>query len=245
MVSLYVGKDVPRLLAAAVVVVALLPACSGGALVTAGSGMSGAGTGSSASGSASGASGAPGSGSSGSTTAGVASGATAGSASGAASGSSASGSSGASSGTTSSGSSSGSIGGTGTAASGTAASSGGADGGGAPDASLVCFQDGGALVHQAKACYAADSECTVLIVTTCCGANLAVGLSKTQPQYAACFPQAGPNSCLGLGCAKFFGTLTDDGQPGTSEPVAHCVVGSGGGRCMTRHASLDSGAGGG
>jgi hypothetical protein len=149
-------------------------------------------------------------------------------ASGAASGSSASGSSGATSGT---------------ASSGGTVDDGGADA--SHDAPVACFQDGGVLVRQAKVCYAVDSECAVLVVSTCCGANLAVGLSKIEPQYAACYPQAGPNSCRGLGCAKFLGTLTDDGQLGTSEPVARCVVGAGGGQCMTRHAPLDSGVGGG
>jgi hypothetical protein len=134
------------------------------------------------------------------------------------------------------------------ATSGTATSGGAIDGGGGTDAShdapLACFQDGGALVPTAKICYT-DGECTVLVVHTCCGADLAIGLSKVVPQYAACYPQAGPNSCGGLGCAKFLGTLTEDDQVGTSEPVAQCVSGAQYGQCMTRHGPLDSGVDGG
>jgi hypothetical protein len=136
----------------------------------------------------------------------------------------------------------------GAASSGTATSGGAIDGGGGTDAShdapLACFQDGGALVPTAKICYT-DGECTVLVVHTCCGADLAIGLSKVVPQYAACYPQAGPNSCGRLGCAKFLGTLTEDDQVGTSEPVAQCVSGAQYGQCMTRHGPLDSGVDGG
>jgi hypothetical protein len=151
--------------------------------------------------------------------------------------------SGASGGIASAGAMSGTTGGSGTATSGGTVDGGTTDA--SRDASLACFEDGGALVHQAKVCYAIDSECSVLVVHTCCGADLAIGLSKIEPQYAACYPQAGPNSCNGLGCAKFSGTRTEDSQLGTSDPMARCLVGAGGGQCMTQHAPLDSGVDGG
>jgi hypothetical protein len=129
-----------------------------------------------------------------------------------------------------------------TASSGGPGSSGSVDAGSAPhDASLACFEDGGKIVRQAKVCYAVDSECTVLIVHTCCGADEAIGLSKIAPQYAACYPQAGPGSCGGLGCAKFLGTSTEDGQASSDPVVAHCVVAAGGGQCMTSHVPPDAG----
>jgi hypothetical protein len=99
-------------------------------------------------------------------------------------------------------------------------------------------------VRQAKLCYASDSECTVLIVSSCCGADEAIGLGKISPQYAACYPQPGPNACMGLGCAKFPGTRTEDGQVSSAPAVARCVVAAGGGQCMTTHAALDSGVDG-
>src|SRR5258708_231544 len=159
---------------------------------------------------------------------------------------------------TSSGSSSGtgsSSGGGGTAGSG-ASSSGSATSGGEPsdaatdaassgsgasdasvDAPAMCFGDGGKLVRDGKVCYATDSECTVLHVYTCCGTDVAVGLANNRAQYAACYPQAiRPGACGQLGCAKSPNTVTEDGDSTANggTPVARCVIGPGGGQCMTQ-----------
>ena len=105
------------------------------------------------------------------------------------------------------------------------------------DAPAVCFGDAGKLVRDGKVCYAVDSECTLLHVYTCCGPDLAIGLSTSRPQYAACYPQAiGAGSCGQLGCAKQLATVTEDGDSTANggTPVARCVVGAAGGQCMTQ-----------
>src|SRR6266508_4078305 len=69
------------------------------------------------------------------------------------------------------------------------------------DAPARCFGDGGKLVAEAKPCSGSDSDCFVLRVDTCCGPDLALGISKSAPEYAFCYPQAiGAEACGGLGC---------------------------------------------
>jgi hypothetical protein len=91
-------------------------------------------------------------------------------------------------------------------------------------------------VPEGRAC-TSDSECFVLHVYTCCGPDLAVGLAKNAPQYAACYHQAiGPNACGGLGCAKQLATTTEDGNSTADggTPAVRCVASASGGQCTTQ-----------
>jgi hypothetical protein len=88
-------------------------------------------------------------------------------------------------------------------------------GDGYPDASpgsIACRDDGGiGLARAARQC-TSDADCQVVIGPTCCGADSAFGIAKSQVQaYASCVGLS-PNACQGLGCAKSQGYITDTGE---------------------------------
>ena len=64
---------------------------------------------------------------------------------------------------------------------------------------------------------------------TCCGADDAFGVAKSQVQaFAACVGLP-PNACQGLGCAKFQGYRTDTGEMTSwegpmSDPMSQIAV---------------------
>jgi hypothetical protein len=76
---------------------------------------------------------------------------------------------------------------------------------------VACRDDGGrGLVAAARQCNM-DSECQVAYDPTCCGPDVAFGISKTQvAAYASCVGLP-PGACQGLGCAKFLGYSVDTG----------------------------------
>ncbi len=65
----------------------------------------------------------------------------------------------------------------------------------------------------------------------------AIGISKSAPEYAFCYPQAiGAEACGGLGCAKFPGIMAEDGQSTETGgfPVARCMNMGGQFTCTTQ-----------
>jgi hypothetical protein len=79
-------------------------------------------------------------------------------------------------------------------------------------AGIACTDDGGVgFAAVARQC-TQDSDCTILTAATCCGADRARGIAKVQANaYAGCFALPS-GACSGLGCAKYFGYLTDTGK---------------------------------
>jgi hypothetical protein len=79
-------------------------------------------------------------------------------------------------------------------------------------AGVACSDDGGVgFAAVARQC-TQDSDCTILTAATCCGADNARGIAKTQASaYAGCFALP-PGACSGLGCAEYLGYLTDTGK---------------------------------
>ena len=79
-------------------------------------------------------------------------------------------------------------------------------------AGVACSDDGGVgFAAVARQC-TQDSDCTILTAATCCGADNARGIAKTQASaYAGCFALP-PGVCSGLGCAEYLGYLTDTGK---------------------------------
>jgi hypothetical protein len=80
-------------------------------------------------------------------------------------------------------------------------------------AGIACTDDGGVgFAAVARQC-TQDSDCTILTAATCCGADRARGIAKVQANaYAGCFALPS-GACSGLGCAKYFGYLTDTYRP--------------------------------
>jgi hypothetical protein len=77
---------------------------------------------------------------------------------------------------------------------------------------VACSDDGGLGLSAAARQCTLDSDCTVHVAATCCGADRAFGIAKAQADaYAGCFALP-PGACSGLGCPKFLGYLTDTGQ---------------------------------
>jgi hypothetical protein len=110
-------------------------------------------------------------------------------------------------------------------------SSGGAGG------SDACFDASGSLVPSAKRC-AKNTDCTTLLIPTCCGSDEVVGISRT----AACSPPA--IDCSGLGCAKFVYPRAEDGvtTEGGGSVAVRCEFGpSGVGACRS-FVTSDAGA---
>jgi len=115
---------------------------------------------------------------------------------------------------------------------------GGATGTGGAGAGVVCTDDGGfAFAAVARQC-TVDSDCTIQIAPTCCGADGALGIATAQANaYSGCFALA-PGACSGLGCAKYLGYQTDTGRTtpwqGTTPPPIDLVsVGCVGHLCTT------------
>ncbi len=103
---------------------------------------------------------------------------------------------------------------------------------------IACTDDGGVgLAAVARQC-TQDSDCTILTLATCCGADSARGIAKAQANaYAGCFALPS-GACSGLGCAKYLGYLTDTGKTtpfeGTAtQPIDLVSVGCLGHLCMT------------
>jgi hypothetical protein len=75
-----------------------------------------------------------------------------------------------------------------------------------------CRDDGGSRLATAARKCANDSDCQLVVSATCCGADNAFGVAKTQAEaYATCFGLP-PGACQGLGCAKFQGYAVDTGD---------------------------------
>jgi len=110
---------------------------------------------------------------------------------------------------------------------------------------VACRDDGGrGLASAARQC-GMDSDCEIVIDPTCCGADDAYGVAKTQvAAYASCVGLP-PGACQGLGCAKFLGYLVDTGEMTTfvagvnpkSQVAVHCTNQ----RCTTSVIPLDAG----
>jgi hypothetical protein len=128
------------------------------------------------------------------------------------------------------------------------AGTGGAAGSTTTDAAgdkSFCWDDGGRLVTTARACQE-DGDCAILFAPSCCGADSAVGVVKSeQTAFASCFGLP-PNACQGLGCAKFVGYVTDTGKMTPYDATVqnprdlvtvHCVAKL----CTTDVVSLDGG----
>jgi hypothetical protein len=95
-----------------------------------------------------------------------------------------------------------------------AAGTGGATGTGgvAGDAGVACSDDAGlGFAAVARQC-TQDSDCTIHVAATCCGADRALGIATVQAStYSACFALPS-GACSGLGCAKYLGYQTDTGK---------------------------------
>jgi hypothetical protein len=108
----------------------------------------------------------------------------------------------------------------------------------------VCYDDSGmGLARAARSC-SADSDCQVSIGHTCCGADDAYGVAKSQAQaYANCF--GGGGNCGGLGCAKFIGFRVDTGETtdfqGGSDPMSQVAVHCKDAICTTSVIAADGG----
>jgi hypothetical protein len=120
---------------------------------------------------------------------------------------------------------------------------------GSPDASSgpTCRDDGGiGLAGAARQC-TSDDDCQIVIGPTCCGADSAFGVAKSQAQaYASCVGLP-PNACQGLGCAKFQGYFTDTGQMTVwegpmSNPISQIAVHCQNQRCTSSVIPGDAGA---
>ncbi len=77
---------------------------------------------------------------------------------------------------------------------------------------VACSDDGGlsppALARQCTQ----DSDCSIQIAPRCCGANGALGVAKSEASvYSGCFAMS-PSARSGLGCATYFGYVTDTGR---------------------------------
>jgi len=102
----------------------------------------------------------------------------------------------------------------------------------ARDAAIACTDDGGQRLASAARSCQTDNDCQITARTTCCGPDNAFGIASSQVSaYAGCFalPAGG---CGPLGCAKYLGYATDDGELTRVEGVGanplgqvrvHCV----------------------
>jgi hypothetical protein len=110
---------------------------------------------------------------------------------------------------------------------------------------VACRDDGGkGLASAARQC-AMDSDCQIVIDPTCCGADDAYGVAKTQvAAYASCVGLP-PGACQGLGCAKFLGYFVDTGQMTSfvsgGNPMSQVAVHCTDKRCTTSVIPLDAG----
>jgi hypothetical protein len=79
-------------------------------------------------------------------------------------------------------------------------------------AGITCGGDGGfGLAAVARQC-TQNSDCTIHIAPTCCGADEALGIAKAEADaYSGCFVLP-PGACSGLGCSKNSGYMTDTGK---------------------------------
>jgi hypothetical protein len=97
---------------------------------------------------------------------------------------------------------------------------------------IACRDDGGSRLASAARICQLDSDCAITVRVTCCGSDNAFGIAKSAIEaYANCYALA-PGACQGLGCAKFSGYATDNGEltqrvgaptNSLSEVAVHCT----------------------
>ena len=98
----------------------------------------------------------------------------------------------------------------------------------------------------ARLCTQDSSDCAIQIAPSCCGADGALGIAKSQAEaYSGCFALP-PGACSGLGCAKYLGYTTDTGQTtpweGTAaQPIDLVSVSCVGRLCTTDVVLADAG----
>ena len=116
---------------------------------------------------------------------------------------------------------------------------GGSATGGAAGVGVACSDDAGLSPPAAARRCAHDSDCTIQIAPTCCGADRALGVATAEAAaYAACFALP-PGACSGLGCAKYLGYTTDTGQMTPYEGTATNPIDSVFVRCLGNQCTTD------
>lgn len=111
---------------------------------------------------------------------------------------------------------------------------------------VACSDDGGLSPPAFARQCTQDSDCSIQIAPRCCGANGALGVAKSEASvYSGCFTMS-PSACSGLGCATYFGYVTDTGRTtpwsqSETQPIDLVVVRCAGHLCTTDVVPTDGG----